>query len=75
AVVDHSVIKKWVLEVAARKRKTTLAEIARYFHGRVDADVIDSYMEVFGNNCRDTVVQCAEFLNIVVPPENGHAHQ
>ena len=36
-VVDHSVIKKWVLEVAARKKKTTRAEIASYFHGRVDA--------------------------------------
>eukprot|EP00904_Undaria_pinnatifida_P014142 jgi/Undpi1/9859/HiC_scaffold_28.g12313.m1 len=68
-VVDHSVIKAWVLEVAAKKRKTTPGEIARYFHGRVDADVVDSYMEVFNNNCRDTVIQCAEFLNIVVPPE------
>ena len=39
-VVDHSVIKKWVLEVAARKRKTTLAEIVRYLHGRVDAGLL-----------------------------------
>ncbi|CAN0372036.1 unnamed protein product, partial [Ectocarpus fasciculatus] len=65
--MDHSVIKKWVLEVASRRVLATSDEIKRYFHGRVDEDVIDFYLEEF-SNCRATVIQCAEFLNIEVPP-------
>ncbi|CAN0491869.1 unnamed protein product, partial [Ectocarpus sp. 12 AP-2014] len=67
--MDHSVIKKWVLEVASRRVLATSDEIKRYFHGRVDEDVIDFYNEEF-SNCRATVIQCAEFLNIEVPPED-----
>ena len=37
--MDHSVIKKWVLEVAARRTLATSAEIKRYFHGRVEEGV------------------------------------
>ena len=32
------------------------------------ADVVDIYLEECGNNCRSTVIQCAQFLNIEVPP-------
>ncbi|CAN0274601.1 unnamed protein product, partial [Ectocarpus sp. 4 AP-2014] len=67
--MDHSVIKEWVLEVASRRVLATSDEIKRYFHGRVDEDVIDFYNEEF-SNCRATVIQCAEFLNIEVPPED-----
>lgn len=35
-VMDHSVIKKWVLEVASRQVVTTLPQMKLYFHGRVD---------------------------------------
>lgn len=35
--MDHSVIKKWVLEVAARKTLATSDQMHRYFHGRVDS--------------------------------------
>lgn len=34
--MDHSVIKKWVLEVASRRVLATSDEIKRFFHGRVD---------------------------------------
>lgn len=34
--MDHSVIKKWVLEVAARRTVATSDQIKRYFHGRVE---------------------------------------
>lgn len=67
--MDHKVIKKWVENVASRKTKATASQIHRYFKGRVDPDVIDSYLEAFNNNYRDTVIQCAEFLNIFVQPE------
>lgn len=35
--MDHSVIKKWVLEVAARRVLATSDDIKRYFNGRVEA--------------------------------------